>query len=488
MSEQDSRWARTKLHRSFLNIRNWAASPTLPRPANDDGKAWEAYWMAQEQTWRTEPEIDDVRQEYLAKRRSITPDIKKGIYPFKNIKLSRADVEWLLATHENGRGPIDWSDESQRQRRGLDLCGADLREADLSRLPLAGMNNMSDIAAFSTDEEMEAAAVLMQGAILAEAGLEGANLTCAHLEGAYLGVARLESAGLSGARLMGAYLNGVEFEGAYLAGASFVGANLTSAHFVGALLLGTHLEGADLYYAHLERANLRDAHLAGANLSSVFFDTETILNDIHLNNEKDGAVSVADIHWGDVNVAVADWTTISKLGDELKAMQPFLNKIPKDEHMRIDGYSAAVRAYRQLAVVLRNQGLNDEANRFVYRAQLVQRIVYRLQKKSRQYLGSLFLDLLTGYGYKPIRSFIAYLIVILSFAIAYFIVGHTVGPALSPLGAFVFSMTSFHGRGFFPGGITLDDPLTVLAAFEAFVGLLIEVTFIATLTQRLFGK
>ena len=29
---------------------------------------------------------------------------------------------------------------------------------------------------------------------------------------------------------------------------------------------------------------------------------------------------------------------------------------------------------------------------------------------------------------------------------------------------------------------------TILAAFEALVGLLIEVTFIATLTRRLFGK
>jgi hypothetical protein len=66
-------------------------------------------------------------------------------------------------------------------------------------------------------------------------------------------------------------------------------------------------------------------------------------------------------------------------------------------------------------------------------------------KKIGQYLFSLFLDLLAGYGYKP-------------------------------------------WRGFFPGGIRLDDPLTVLAALEAFVGLFIEVTFIATLTQRLFGK
>ena len=39
------------------------------------------------------------------------------------------------------------------------------------------------------------------------------------------------------------------------------------------------------------------------------------------------------------------------------------------------------------------------------------------------------------------------------------------------LGSVVLSMTSFHGRGFFPGGIGLDDPLTMLAAIEAFVDL-----------------
>jgi hypothetical protein len=53
---------------------------------------------------------------------------------------------------------------------------------------------------------------------------------------------------------------------------------------------------------------------------------------------------------------------------------------------------------------------------------------------------------------------------------------------------FSTGVNTFHGRGFFPGGITLDDPLTVIAAIEAFLGLIIEVTFIATLTQRFFGK
>ena len=38
------------------------------------------------------------------------------------------------------------------------------------------------------------------------------------------------------------------------------------------------------------------------------------------------------------------------------------------------------------------------------------------------------------------------------------------------------------------GGYRARRSLTILAAFEALVGLLIEVTFIATLTRRLFGK
>jgi hypothetical protein len=112
---------------------------SLQRPTNDDSEAWKAYWKIQGQSWRTEPEIDAERQKYLAERRSIKPDIEKGIYPFSGIKLTRADVEWLLATHENGRGPVDWSDENQRHRAGLDLRGANLIQADLERLPLSNL-------------------------------------------------------------------------------------------------------------------------------------------------------------------------------------------------------------------------------------------------------------------------------------------------------------------------------------------------------------
>jgi len=99
----------------------------------------------------------------------------------------------------------------------------------------------------------------------------------------------------------------------------------------------------------------------------------------------------------------------------------------------------------------------------------------------------LFLDILAGYGYKTWRSFLAYLIVITSFAIAYFIIGHV--PAVPD--AVVFSLTSFHGRGVFPGlgnATSLHHPVVVLAAIEAVVGLFIGISFIATFMQWFFGK
>src|SRR2546423_8988791 len=118
MSEQDGRQA-----------------VTLQRPTTDVSKAWKGYWETQGQPWRTEPEIDAERQKYLAERRAIVPDIEQGIYPFKDIKLSRADVEWLIATHDNRCGSVEWNGHSGHENEGLDLRGAILQRVDLHGLP-----------------------------------------------------------------------------------------------------------------------------------------------------------------------------------------------------------------------------------------------------------------------------------------------------------------------------------------------------------------
>jgi hypothetical protein len=228
--------------------------------------------------------------------------------------------------------------------------------------------------------------------------------------------------------------------------------------------------------------------LPPANLKQAFFDTTTNLDGIILGNEQQGVISLVDASWGNVNLAVVDWAPIKMLGDEREAHQQALeNGSKKDKNRLLMKFQQAVRANRQLAIALQAQGLNEEAARFAYRAQKLQRGVSRRQRKFGQYLFSLFLDLLAGYGYRPRRSLLWYFVIIFGFAAAYFVFGHL--PLLPD--ALVFSLTSFHGRGFFPGlgnETSLHNPLVVLAAFEAVVGLLIEISFIATFTQRFFGK
>jgi len=89
----------------------------------------------QQPPWRTEPEIEVARQEQLTRCLATTTDIQRGIYPFKGMKLSRADIEWLLVTYQNEGDSKARGDE--QNRRGLDLRGADLRYVDLHGLPLA---------------------------------------------------------------------------------------------------------------------------------------------------------------------------------------------------------------------------------------------------------------------------------------------------------------------------------------------------------------
>ncbi len=153
------------------------------RPSLDDHEAWHVYWQSLELPWRTEPEIDLKRQQELEDQRGIVPDIEQGIYPFKGLKLSRADIEWLLATHENGRGPVDWCDEDQRNRKGLDLRGADLRDVDLSDLPLTRMIGGASLRErlTTTLPQRSIAVVHLERANLAQTHLEGAILRNAHL-------------------------------------------------------------------------------------------------------------------------------------------------------------------------------------------------------------------------------------------------------------------------------------------------------------------
>ncbi len=439
-------------------------------------------------TWRTEPEIDSERQQFLRHRLMIVSDIQQGIYPFKDVALTRADVEWLLITHELGRGPIEWSDPAQREREGLDLRGANLRHVNLRGLPLARLRG-------GLTREEWVATTLEQRA-LAGVHLERADLSEAHLEGALL----------RGAFLQGASLRATQMEQAVL----------FQAHLEQAYLRMVHLEGANMMYVRLEGTYLRKTWLTGADLRHAVCDNTTNLEKVTLIDRKWGCALLADVHWGDCNLAVIDWRRVMPLGDEVLAHTVTLHheraRSVKEKQYHLDIYQAAVRAYRQLANAMRGQGMNEEAIPFAYRAQVLQREVlwhsirwrqlapsqtgllpegsnqlqrnlWRKTRRFEAYIFSWFLDILAGYGYKPGRSLSIYLLMIALFTACYLVLGH-----LGLREALIFSVTAFHGRGFFPGPFTLGDPVTAIAAVEAVVGLFIEISFIATFTQRFFGR
>ncbi len=434
---------------------------TSSRPTLANRTEWLAYWKTVGQEWRTEPEIDLDRQRFLTECLAIKVDLDEGIYKFRDVKLKRADVEWLLANHDNGHGPVDWRNSEHLHRVGIDLRGADLQGADLRSLPLSHMlGGLNGRERNRAQEKRDIAAVHLEGANFSEAHLERAELYMAHLERA-----DFFKAHLAGASLRKAHLEGASLRLAYLA---FVEQETKNEK--------THYN----YYVSMRP-------LPPADLRAVFMDSVTDLRNAHLGSEKHGFVRLADVHWGDVNLAIVDWSLIKQLGDEGRARAQSREK-KVDTETLIESYREAVRANRQLAVALQGQGLNEEAAQFLYQAQVLQREVVRLQGRVGAYIFSAFLDILAGYGYQPIRSVRAYLLVLACFAVIYFILGHIFGPILSPVGAVVFSITSFHGRGFFPGGIALDDPITIMAAVEAIIGLTIEISFIATFTQRFFGN
>ncbi|MGH2486086.1 MAG: pentapeptide repeat-containing protein, partial [Ktedonobacterales bacterium] len=238
-------------------------SEQAQRLANNDRASWQAYWSAQGMPWRAEPEIDEERQRFLAGRRQIESDFEHANHPFEGIKLDRADIEWLLTTHESRgmRGPVDASDEKQSEREGLNLAGVDLQKSKLDGLPLARatfneahleQTNLSNAQL----EEADFQNAHLEAAVLIDANLKGAALADAHLVAATLWRACLNDANFEFAHMEGVDLSEANLQGTNFTNADLEAANLSEAHLQGSVMHGACLAGAYLFGAHMEGADL----------------------------------------------------------------------------------------------------------------------------------------------------------------------------------------------------------------------------------------
>jgi uncharacterized protein YjbI with pentapeptide repeats len=310
------------------------------RPTTDDRDAWKAYWEAKDMPWRTEPEIDDKRQKYLAERRAVTPDVEKGIYPFRDdngsIKLDRADVEWLLATYESDgvHGPVDWEQErkkpEERRRQGISLVDADLTEANLRNLPLA----------CTTLSYANLARAHLEGASLAGAVLRDAELTDAHLEQTRLDSANLESANLRRAYFdantrLNSVLLGDQRGDFYAQLRSQRGGNILTR---AAVALGNSLSVSPSFILLFSLAYIGALLRAAATKSGVFSSDPRVHNflnpyvlvglalaqacvfglALYVRRRRmlETGALLGDIHWQGVDLAVVDWQRVGVLGEE----------------------------------------------------------------------------------------------------------------------------------------------------------------------------
>src|SRR5262249_34519890 len=217
-------------------------------------------------------------------------------------------------------------------------------------------------------------------------------------------------------------------------------------------------------------------------------------------------------HWGEVNLAVVDWSRVKELGDErVPSKQQATTQSPtpapdeqpakqsRQEHQQARQVAAvkrvfalldAARAYRQLATMLRSQDIPDAADRFAYRAQLCQRRVLRRQRKYGPWSFSWLLAALAGYGYRLERIIIAYVLIVSAFAAVYLTLGvpggfpHDTVPLVDALQV---RITAVHGRVCFEQ-LTLGSTIAWVGAAESIIVIVIEGVFTAMLVQRFFGS
>jgi purine-cytosine permease-like protein len=123
-------------------------------------------------------------------------------------------------------------------------------------------------------------------------------------------------------------------------------------------------------------------------------------------------------------------------------------------------------------VALQGKGLGDVAARYAYRAQIMQRKRRFYERNWGAYLGSGFLAILAGYGYRLWRILVAYAVVVAVFAVLYSI------PGLARHGLSA-DLVSTH---------SLDTAQSWIATAESVVGIVNEGLFVAVLIQRLFSR
>ncbi len=270
---------------------------------------------------------------------------------------------------------------------------------------------------------------------------------------------------LRGLKLKRANLSGLNLvkrgnkTGYDLSNSDFYRANLQNAH-----LFNTKLENGSLMKADLREANLHCCKIANTNL---------------LGTKLMGA-RIDNLNIGD------------RILQEQQADQALSND---NTDIALDYHEQSEEIYRDLRKAAEHQGLFELAGFFTHKELVMRR--YQFPKWSKHRIFSKLIDLLCGYGEKPINVIIFSLTLILFCAFCYFISGINTANAFvqfsisntleqnlaSLLNSLYFSVVTFTTLGY--GDITPIGFSRVIAACEAFIGSFTLALFVVVFVKRL---
>lgn len=389
------------------------------------------------------------------------------------------------------------------------LVDADLRDANLADAFL-GEANLVDADFWNAD----LADVDLWNADLADADFRNADLADAYLVNADLTGVFLQEADLSNA-----YLQNVDLIGAFLEDADLAGADLQDADLADAYLWDTDLADATLRYAdltdtdligvtarrtNLENARLDESDLENANLGlAALHDAQ--IRDVPINE----GTTFADDH---SNIGPyerrADWITEIYHRDDgpwwVRWLPAPLRMVRNRRHTEPEPLSKAVRTYREIQRLLRENSMPARAPAFYVREKHARRKQALAEQNRLRWLRLSAARWVTLYGESPWRVAFTSLGIILLFGVLYPLLGGVTVETAAPTHEFLqplagvslpqpietllmnlyFSAVTFTTLGY--GDIQPASPGSqALAAAESLVGAAMIALLVALLGRRL---
>jgi uncharacterized protein YjbI with pentapeptide repeats len=273
------------------------------------------------------------------------------------------------------KGAKAWNDYSEKQRFDFPRL-PDLRNADLQRLDLTGVNlthalmtgcNLRDADLSHANlsraklDSAELSATKFIAADLRNADLSHSRLTCAEMQSAWLESALLIDAEMWGVKLTQAKMHEAQLCGASIWEADLQGAQMTHMNLFRATFVKSNLQEVDLSGSDMRLARFSEVDLTGAIITDCYvYGTSawnleldhTTQRNLFINDSRDGGITVDNL---EVAQFIYMLTNNKKIRDFIDTITSkavlILGRFTPERKAILDALRDKLRAYNYVSII-----------------------------------------------------------------------------------------------------------------------------------------